>query len=84
MDSRGRHASPGQSVLCFDWRTLKLVQSRTGEIPTVALSRDSSAGSTSWPMRAGAAGLRLADFGGSVRGWSRLPSAKAWSPSSAI
>ncbi len=67
------------SVQSFDWRTLKLVQARTNDIPTVALTAQQrwldNVADARWT-----AGLQLADFGGSVPRLVKASGAQVWSP----
>jgi glycerophosphoryl diester phosphodiesterase len=67
------------SVQSFDWRTLRLLQERAPQIPTVALTAQQSwldnVGDARWT-----AGLRLAEHGGSVPRLVKAAGAGTWSP----
>jgi glycerophosphoryl diester phosphodiesterase len=67
------------SVQSFDWRTLKLVQAQSPDIATVALTAQQrwldNVADARWT-----AGLKLADFGGSVPRLVKASGAHVWSP----
>jgi glycerophosphoryl diester phosphodiesterase len=67
------------SVQSFDWRTLRLLQQRAPQIPTVALTAQQSwldnIGDPQWT-----AGARLAEHGGSVPRLVKAAGAAVWSP----
>ncbi|MEO7854650.1 MAG: glycerophosphodiester phosphodiesterase [Rubrivivax sp.] len=80
LEQLRRHGMQGRaSVQSFDWRTLKLVQARSPDIPTVALTAQQrwldNVADARWT-----AGLQLVDFGGSVPRLVKASGAAVWSP----
>ena len=72
------------TIQSFDWRTLKIVQQRTPEIPTVYLSSQQSwLDNINAEAREGSAwtaGLNARDFGGSVAKMVKAAGGAVWSP----
>lgn len=72
------------TIQSFDWRTLKIVQQRTPEVPTVYLSAQQSwLDNINAEAREGSAwtaGLNARDFGGSVAKMVKAAGGAVWSP----
>ena len=72
------------TVQSFDWRTLRAVKKLAPELPTVCLTIDSPSMNTVLPDASGAspwhAGLKAADYGGSVPRMAQAAGCSVWSP----